>query len=169
VFELDEKTRIMKLHSRIFVGNLLIKMYYPNVIAFLSKKVGFEEAKGRVFRIGQESARDMLKVTAPKIKNIKTMVEYWFKLMWHAKPSKIKVKKEKDKTIYEIIDKKCGVCDPETELEGVKMPCISISGYLDACMEYISKISDIGSYKVQTVKSVAMGDSYCEHHIEITR
>jgi hypothetical protein len=132
--ELEAKTGVMKLHSQIFVGNLLIKMYYPNVIAFLIKKVGFEEAKERIFKIGQESARKMLSVVTPKIIDIKSMIDKWFLLMWKRKPNKIKVIKEKGRIVYQIIDKNCGVCDPEATIEGLNMPCISIAGYLDACM-----------------------------------
>jgi len=145
-------------------------MYYPNVITFLIKNVGPDEAKQRIFRIGQEVGREMLKIWDPKTTDIKKMILKWYKLMWNStKYVKVKKIKEKDREIYRIIDKKCGVCDPETTIEGLEMPCVSIDGYLDACLEYISARTPLSSYKVQTIRSIAMGDPYCEHEIEIKR
>ena len=78
-----DKTDIMKEHSKIFVGNLLIKMYYPNVISFLVKNHGPEEAKARLFQIGKTVAQELLEVTKPKAKDVKKMIHTWYKLMWN--------------------------------------------------------------------------------------
>ena len=155
---------------KIYVGNLLIKMYYPNVLSFLVKKVGFEQAKTRIFQIGQETGREMLKVWDPKTKDVKTLILKWYKLMWNKnKNVKITMAEENRKIIYHIIDKKCNVCEPELIIEGLQVPCVSMAGNFDACMEYLAKILPIQSFQVQTVKSLATGDPYCEHQIELVR
>ena len=165
---LDEQERIMKMHSKMYIGNLLIKMYYPNVITFLVKQVGAEEARKRLYQVGQQVGRELLRIRKPKTTDIKKMISGFFKFMWNTtKNIKIKKIKEKDRLIYRITDNKCGICDPETAIEGVDVPCVSVDGYLDACLEYISKTTPIPAYKIQTLKSVATGDEYCEHQIEI--
>ena len=165
-----DKTDIMKANSKMYIGNLLIKMYYPNVITFFVEQVGPEEATERLFRIGQEVGRELMNLFNPKTTDVKKMIYKFFKLMWNTtKNVKVKKIKEKERIIYRIIDKKCGICDPETVIEGLDIACVSVDGYLVACLEHISKNSPLPSYKVQTVKSVMIGDEYCEHHIEIAR
>lgn len=167
--KLMDKTDILKLHSKIYVGNLLIKMYYPSVIAFLNEKVG-ADARERLFQIGQEVGRGFMNLFNPKTTDVKKMIYKFYKLMWNTtKNVKVKVIKGKHRIFYHVIDKKCGLCDPETVLEGLDIPCASIGGYLDACLEHISKISPLPSYKVQTIKSINTGDPHCEHVIEIAR
>jgi len=90
--------------------------------------------------------------------------------MWNTtKYVKVKKQKQGDKLIYRVIDKRCGICDPETAIEGLDLPCVSVDGYLDACMEYLAEHINIKSWKVQAVASVATGDHFCEHQIEIER
>jgi predicted hydrocarbon binding protein len=166
----SDKESVKLLHSKIYVGNLLIKMYYPNVVTYLAKNLGPEEATARLFQIGQEIGRKLLEIRAPKSTDVKKLVKQWYKIMWNStKGLSIKEINRNGKILYKVVDKKCGVCDPETVIEGLKVPCSSIAGYLDACMEYLSKKVTISSYKVQTVKSVSTGDPYCEHHIEVER
>lgn len=151
-----------------YVGNLLIKMYYPNVVTFFIKKVGAKEARERLYQVGQEVGRELMKLFKPKTLDVKTMIYKFYKLMWNTtKNVKVKKLKEKDRILYQVIDKKCGICDPETAIEGLEVSCVIIDGYLDACLEHINKLAPFPSYQIRTVKSVAAGDKYCEHLIEI--
>ncbi len=160
----------MKEHSKIYVGNLLIKMYYPNVITYLVNNLGYDEAKSRVFQIGRNTCENLLQIWKPKTRDVKKIVEEFWKVMWNTtKYIKIKQIQNQNKITYLIRDKRCGVCDPEISVEGITMPCVSVAGYLHACIEFLSKDTHLSSYKVETTKSVVSGDPYCEHQIEIVR
>jgi len=166
----SDKATIKKIHSKIYVGNLLIKMYYPNIITFLAKYLGAEEAAERLFQIGLEVGRKLLEIRDPKTTDIKKVIERFYKIMWNStKGLKIKQSKQGNKTIFQVIDKACGICDPETAIEDLHVPCRSIAGYLAACMEYLSNKKALQSFNVYTVKSVSIGNSYCEHHVEVVR
>ncbi len=167
---LFDEEETLKLHSKIYIGNLLIKMYYPNVITFLVEKVGADEARTRLFQIGQAVGRKLLKLRDLKTTDPEKLIYRFYKVMWNTtKHVKVQKKKEKARTIYRVVDKNCGVCDPETAIEGLNVPCVSIDGYLDACMEHLLNLGAIKSYKIETTASIATGDPICVHEIEVLR
>lgn len=161
----------MKEQSEMFVGNLLVKMFYPNIVSFFVNKAGIEEMKKRVIQVGEIVGQKMLEIWAPKEKKIKKLIKIFFKKMWDNKVVVLK-RKTKEKTTYRIIDKNCRFCNPEVMLEGVEKPCVTIVGYIQACLDYLSERSHLpvcSAMSVQTVKSRGGGDKYCEHQIELTR
>lgn len=141
-------------------------MYYPTIVAFFAKKVGIEEAKERLFQIGQVVAQKILEFWNPKAKNIENLIKKMFKKIWK---QKVQIKKNRDqsKVVYRIIDKDCRICDPEATIIGSKIPCITISGYIDTFLQHFTKGTPLSSYQVRTVKSVSVGDEFCEHQIEV--
>jgi len=159
------KESVIKDHSKMFIGNLLVKMFYPNILSFFLNKVGLFEMEERVSNVGYRVGRKLLKVWNPKEKRIEPLLKYFFKKMWD---NKVTIRKEKGRIslIYRIIQKNCRYCDPEIVLEGVRHPCITVLGYIQACLEYSSQKYSLPDYMLKTVKSRGSGDSYCEYQIE---
>ncbi|MDD1777582.1 MAG: hypothetical protein LUQ65_05380, partial [Candidatus Helarchaeota archaeon] len=127
--KIQTKESIVKDHSRMFIGNLLVKMFYPNILSFFLNKVGLFDMEARVSDVGYRVAQKLLSVWAPEERKIEPLLKFFFKNMWN---TKIGVKKVKtgDALIYRIIDKTCRYCDPEVSLEGVRHPCVTVLGYI---------------------------------------
>ena len=122
----------------------------------------------RVSNVGFRVGQNLLKVWAPKEKRIESLLKIFFKKMWD---TKIIIMKEKSKDVfgYRIIQKNCRYCDPEIVLEGVRHPCITVLGYIQACLEYSSQKYPLPDYKLKIVKSRGSGNPYCEYQIEFQR
>jgi predicted hydrocarbon binding protein len=161
---MQTKESIIKDHSKMFIGNLLVKMFYPNILSFFLSKVGLFDMEARVSDVGYRVAQKLLSVWAPKERKIDPLIKFFFKKMWNTKIVIKKVKSE-DTIIYRIIDVSCKYCDPEVALEGVRHPCVTVIGYIKACLEYSSKKYPLPEYKLKTVKSRGSGNEYCEHQI----
>lgn len=162
------KEDIIKDHSKMFIGNLLVRMFYPNILSFFLNKVGLFEMEERVSNVGYRVGQKLLNVWVPKEKRIEPLLKSFFKRMWNTKVT-IKKEKSKETFIYRIIDKSCRYCDPEVVLEGVRHPCITVLGYIQACLEYSSRKYPLPEYKLKTAKSRGSGDPYCEYQIEFKR
>lgn len=160
-----DKELAIKDHSKMFIGNLLVKMFYPNILSFFLNRVGLFEMEERVSNVGFRVGQQLLKVWTPKEKKFEPLLRYFFKKMWNTKIKIIK-EKSKDEFLYRIIVKNCRYCDPEVVLEGVRHPCITVLGYIQACLEYSSQKYPLPDYKLKTVKSRGSGNPYCEYQIE---
>lgn len=162
---IQTKEAIVKAHSKIFIGNLLVKMFYPNILSFFLNKVGLFDMEARVSDVGYRVAQRLLSVWAPKERKIGPLIKFFFKKMWNTKIVIRKEKGESNVIIYRIIDKTCRYCDPEVTFEGVRHPCVTVLGYIKACLEYSSKKYPLPKYKLKTIKSRGSGSDYCEHQI----
>ena len=161
---MQTKESIVQDHSKMFIGNLLVKMFYPNILSFFLNKVGLFDMEARVSDVGYRVAQKLLNAWAPKERKIDPLIKFFFKKMWN---TSIVIKKAKNENaiIYRIIDKTCRYCDPEMVLEGVRHPCVTVLGYIKACLEYSSKKYPLPKYNLKTVKSRGSGNEYCEHQI----
>ncbi len=153
---------------------LVVKYALPDVMAFLIRERGAEQAEKDLRDIGEMICDRMLMVWEPEntdpIQVLKEMKKKFFKKSKQIKgkvlerfggaPSKIK-----------IIDKDCPVCPTrgeEFEISEIHY-CTSISSFIESILNHLikSKRTPYTQVSCKTIASVGSGDAQCEMIIKL--
>ncbi|MHA1230360.1 MAG: hypothetical protein ACTSRP_28055 [Candidatus Helarchaeota archaeon] len=122
-----------------------------------------DSAEEKLREFGRRVAKGILKIWEPKGKTIKSIAEESHKFLLKQKPP---IKMQKDGHTLVLKDRNCVLC---WEVQAAKIHYCTPYGslletFVNHCREKNPKLPKIW---VETTKSRAMGDKYCEHVIHI--
>ena len=152
------------------VNQMVAKRALPEVVAYLFKNRGPDQAKKDLRDIASIITKRLLLVWIPRSRKpfnvIKEMMRVFFgnkkikgKVLerLNGKPSKIAIR-----------DYNCPICSDkkgeEVIISGIHF-CVPVSGAMEAALTYLieNKLALFTKVNCETVKSIGSGDTYCEH------
>ncbi|MDD1777220.1 MAG: hypothetical protein LUQ65_03555 [Candidatus Helarchaeota archaeon] len=151
------------------VNQLVAKRAFPEVVAFLYKTRGPEQAREDLRKIASLIMQHFLLVWTPRSNKpfeiVKEMMQFFgkHKIKW-----KVLEQTNGQPLTVAIRDNHCPIC-PDKKVEEVVVKkvhyCVAVSGSIEVVFNYLvqKKLVSFTKAKCETVKSTGSGDAYCEH------